>query len=290
MSRILQIAGRTGCAFLDLILLPFLAGITCIQIVYHKIISKEAFLTIWKKEWKAFLPTYLFDSTLLSVLRVMAVFGGSKKESVIANYENNRIVWQDEDLQRKLFDEQRRYLEYQSRMNTLSYGTTRPGLDRLLFGGKETLNAGLNSCEVIAVYNALTALEDNVQTSFPELLSYFERKGMVLSGYFGTAPDSIHAYLRKHYQTKMIIGRWIRPESLQKLAAEYTVFIMTVYNDKTDITKEIHTMCITAKNGRYHVHNSGMRSSFKSLSLAIESYNDKKARPICVIGIRSEAG
>ena len=140
---------------------------------------------------------------------------------------------------------------------------------------------------MIAVYNALAALNGGPPTvTFPALLAIFEKKGILLDGYFGTSPDYIEAYLQTEYDTQMLSGRQIHADALNRLSEEYTAYILTAYNNKCDITAEIHTMCITNDAGVYRFHNGDQRRTCRTLAEAVQGYHSGDGRAICVIGIR----
>lgn len=67
------------------------------------------------------------------------------------------------------------FIERQEMLAPLRYGVSRKGLSRRLLAGRP-LTGGENTCEVIAVYNALGAL-NMPQPGLPELLRRFEGRG-----------------------------------------------------------------------------------------------------------------
>ena len=62
----------------------------------------------------------------------------------------------------------------------------------MYFGNKTISFCG---CEIIATYNALYDLTGNHDINFPEIINEFEKDGIVLSGFFGTAPKAVEDYL-----------------------------------------------------------------------------------------------
>ncbi|MBR1692215.1 MAG: hypothetical protein IJ711_05495 [Lachnospiraceae bacterium] len=281
---------RAGCIALDLVLLPFQIIIAFVQTIYSMVRDKKGFHTALTERAKAFVPRHIRRDSVLAVLKVLAAAGRASEEDIRAHYQNNLKVWSGEKTKRdkeRMLDGQGRYIEHQSYMRSIRYGTARPALDRLVFGGKASLDGSSNTCEVIAVYNALLALEEGAAAvSFPSLLAQFEKKGMILGGYFGTSPDYIEAYFQKEYERKLLSGARITAHALKRLSEEYAAYILTAYNDREDITKEIHTMCISGQMGKYQVHNGDQGKVYDSLGDAVFGYKSGKGRAICVIGVR----
>ncbi len=176
------------------------------------------------------------------------------------------------------------------------------------YGGKSIWYAG---CGVIATYNALhsmgricewsgslfdrsasencTSEDVSVKVAseaFLDLIREFEKTGIVFSGNLGTAPLPIKKYFdRRGYRT----GIAYKASDFDRLGAEYDVLILTAYMDGSDITKSVHHICITKKNGLFTAHNvycNGYLSKpEKSVSKVIESINNGRAKGICLIGI-----
>ena len=175
------------------------------------------------------------------------------------------------------------YIEHQDKLNNFFYGYWRG----------EDLTADYNSCEVIAVYNALQSIGNHTFDSkhdFPVLLAQFEAKGVALGGKFGTSPKIMNEYLAEEgYSTEMIEGLFANiPEIVYSIQENYSAYIITVYNDKGDLSEQIHTMCVTNENGRYYIHNAGESScenGYASLYEAINGYKQGNSEVISVIGV-----
>lgn len=152
----------------------------------------------------------------------------------------------------------------------------------------DNIKFGLNSdmahagCEIIAAYNALVVMGENMTgTKFVDMISYFEKHGAVLWGEWGTSPTAVYEYMDKKYQNKATVNvemyvpekKKLPDEKVDEIGANGKVFIATVYNDGEDITKQIHTVCISKeKDGSYKVYNTGgkEKSDFQTLSDAID--------------------
>lgn len=149
------------------------------------------------------------------------------------------------------------------------------------FGKSDMAYAG---CEIIAVYNALIAL--GARTDLGELIRTFERDGMVLSGRFGTSPLAIRDYFEKR---RIRVDITYRESEYEALASRSEVLILTMYNDRHDIFKKIHTICITRDEKGYTAHNTygdgrsiGPVPSFTKL---YGSFGNGRSRGILLIGI-----
>ena len=67
----------------------------------------------------------------------------------------------------------------------------------------------------------------------------------------------------------------------------YDTYIMTTYNNKSDLNSMIHTVSITKENGMYVIHNDyeGTKS-YKTLEEAVRGYKNGEGEPISLIGIK----
>ena len=152
-----------------------------------------------------------------------------------------------------------------------------------------------NICEVIAVYNSLSSLKNSgklkKEYDFPDLLEKFEEKGISAEGNFGTNPMAINNFLKEEgYETKMIVGADITEDKIRYLSEEFDTYIITVYNDKDDITKKVHTMSITVnQQGKYVIHNDYNtygKDQRDCLNDVINSYEDGNNKLIDIIGVK----
>lgn len=215
-------------------------------------------------EWfLQYIPQRISDRAVLGAFSLLSV-KGMPSAVIKCHARHNAEVWKQLGLQGQ-------WLERQERLGMVRYGK---------------YNADYNSCEVIAVYNALLALSVNTMT-FPELLSEFEHRGITAGGAFGTSPLALARYFAdKGYGTGFFCGK-----SLQQEMADphYRVYVLTVYNDGQDLGAMVHTMCVTRENGRFTVHNDyeGTRQ-YASLLEAVCGYRKGRAKPVCMTGIRLE--
>ena len=112
------------------------------------------------------------------------------------------------------------------------------------------------------------------------------------------SPRAIYRYFReKGYDTAMTCSN--APEDIDRMGAEYSTAIITVYNDARDITKQIHTMNVSKTDKDSFVfHNCYRRDRdgsyimgvpHASLWETIKSLGGGKAMPICIIGINPQS-
>lgn len=197
------------------------------------------------------------------------------------------------------------YIERQRELTDLHYGWELKGhlgtfLKKNAFDG-ETLCAAHNTCEVIAVYNALVALNNEQSpVTFPELLCNFEKNGITLSGNFGTDPRSLYSYLKKNYPMykitmhtkkqidsivsstkntevsntdKTTTNKVAKNNNVSVLTTQAYAYIITFWNDPKDIFYGIHTVCITENNGTFCIHNNRKENiRYSSLGEALANY------------------
>ena len=152
-----------------------------------------------------------------------------------------------------------------------------------MYYGNKTIS--FCGCEIIATYNAIYDLTGKHDISFPEMINDFEKDGIVLSGFFGTAPRAIEDYLKNH-GFKTISSS--KKEEYDKIGEESNALILTLYNDKYDIFNMIHTINITKNNNKYYIHNNGYNSyleSYNSISDLLLRINNGNAKDIYLIGI-----
>ena len=127
----------------------------------------------------------------------------------------------------------------------------------IFFGKGPHHNMSYSGCEVIASFNALKALTGcSSPEQMAQLISDYETRGAALWGEFGTSPRAIEMYFRKKgFLVMAACGEDYA--SVDEISRKYQVMIATVYNDRTDITKQVHTVCITgdSKSG-YVLHNA----------------------------------
>lgn len=143
-----------------------------------------------------------------------------------------------------------------------------------------------SGCEIIAAYNALANLLGKQLFSLAELIAEFEKDGMMLTGKFGTAPRAIRDFFDRHgFSTNFTVEE----KEFDELGEKSDSLILTLYNDRRDIRKEVHTVNVSKENGVYLAHNVygngmvvGPAASVREL---IEQINEGKAKGLSLLGI-----
>lgn len=235
----------------------------------------------WESWLYEYVPNHVNDATLLAIFTLLTMDNMSIS-TIFEHYELNLDGW--EKYQEKYPDDV--YIEHQWAMKDI------------LYYGRHT--ADYNACEVIAVYNALAAMNGGVSpVDFPTLLATFEGNGIMLKGDWGTDPTALYLYFDANgYDVDMLYGGSITDSKLNKMEGKYETYILTAYNDGNNLNEQIHTISITAEEvdgeTKYVIHNAGNDTYesdgtykyYDSLADAVNSYNDKKSEPISVIGIK----
>lgn len=246
------------------------------------------------KNWRnSFIPKHISGKTLLFAYSVLAVICPINNKIRASHKDRNEMVW-EENSSKYTIDG---YIEHQYKMEEIIYGTEKKRLTKALKMG--AYNGTTSTCEVIATYNALQHLSDNSHDSFADLLFYYEGNGCALYGYFGTSPDAIKTYfIERDFDTVQLTGNKARnADAVNELGQAYDTYIVTVYNDKEDINKQIHTMCITKDGSKYTIHNdySGHNKDYTeydvdstTLNDVIADYNGGKSKTISLLGVKNK--
>lgn len=227
----------------------------------------------WKEWLYEYVPNHVNDASLLAVFTLLTLDNMSDF-TILEHYVVNLVGWN----------------EYMADHSADVYIEHQGAMKDFLYYGKYT--ADYNACEVIAVYNALVAMNDGVSpVDFPTLLATFEGNGIMLEGDFGTDPTSLYLYFDANgYDVDMLYGGSIKDSKLDKMQGEYDTYILTAYNDGDNLGEQIHTISITAEEvdneTKYVIHNAGDDTFYDSLADAVNSYNDGISEPISVIGIK----
>ena len=231
-----------------------------------------------------------------STLAVYSLFSGRlKKEMIDEQYAVNKEAWKEYLAQNKITGERDvlsnsdasgeygvgngfMLIEDQTKLTAFRYGTNKGQIGKKLFDGKKMTGAD-NTCEVIAVYNAMHFLASqgshdgdatggNVGTDsgnvgadgekhsrktlpgFPELLRTFSKKGIAYKGMFGTNPKALKNYLiRKGYKVEELKVSELKKGNCKRVEKEYKAYILTTFNEGHNPFSMVHTMCVTREDG-----------------------------------------
>ncbi len=143
-----------------------------------------------------------------------------------------------------------------------------------------------SGCEIFAVYNAIYSITGDHPIPLPGMIAEFERDGMVWKGKFGTSPKALKDFLdrygfRTEYATK--------EKMFDALGERCQSLILSMYNDRDDIRREIHTVNISGRKGQYVAHNVycngrtvGPCGSVQEL---MAQMNGGRVKGICLLGV-----
>ncbi|MCR5179090.1 MAG: hypothetical protein K6C95_08940 [Lachnospiraceae bacterium] len=150
------------------------------------------------------------------------------------------------------------------------------------FGRSSVSRAG---CEVIALYNALGILNGFEMIGFSSLVGIFGKAGMALFGLFGTSPRALYRWLFANGFNAVSSDK---TDEFDKIAQESTCAILSYYNDRNDIRKGVHTVCLSRQENAFVAHNltedghqSGPYASVSSMLNALGA-----ASGLYLIGLR----
>lgn len=233
----------------------------------------------WKDFWKCLMKDFAGVpndkmNTLYTQLSQIPVLSELSKSKIDSQYEKNVRAWDDykrtfeplmdDSLHSPYVGDGKLYIENQHDFEkNIFYGNYIPLISEIFMTGKEDgkkvpyyeLGKGLygahNSCEVVAVYNVMTFLEDD-KVDFPQIVKDFASKSPVFGGNLGTSPDCIEEYLNmRDYKTEVIDveSLYYDPngeDDFDTILEKYDAFIITDWN--TEYADDaIHTMAITVK-------------------------------------------
>lgn len=231
------------------------------------------------KFWASFIPKHVSNRIVLSVYRILTWIPISRKNRE-KNYHSNieRLSNANWDFWTQPSD----FIENQREWNNI------------VFGAGSHHNMQYSGCEIMAVFNARKALTGiGSPESMAELIREFEEKGAALKGEFGVSPQAIEVYFKKHGFLTAATDKG-DDKSLKRVDMQSQVLIATVYNDVNDITRQVHTVCITKEGNGYVLHNAYRKdqngkyaasSPYALLSDAIAKISGYETKLLYLIGI-----
>ena len=214
------------------------------------------------------IPNKIDNSTVVNVLDLM------RKQQKVIKKDFTAHLKKNEDAFKKhtaVIEKNKGFVEDQNSYTDMAYGDA-----TMQFSG----------CEIFATYNAMHSILGKPTMTLAKMISEYEKDGMVLSGKFGTAPKAIKDFLDKQgFKTDMTTNE----ADFDNFGKKYQSLILTMYNDKNDISKEVHTVNISKENGKFVAHNVycngkvvGPNATVKEL---IANMNNGKAKGISLIGV-----
>lgn len=216
----------------------------------------------------ALIPDKIENKTVIRILEGLRKHQRRKKKDYSFHLEQNNKSFRNHmaEIIRK-----NGYIEDQNRYTDMYFGEV-----TMQFSG----------CEIFAVYNALVNLGRKNDISLPNLISVFEKDGMLLRGGLGTSPVALKEYLETHDFETLFTTKESKFDEVGKKSAG---LILTMYNDRRDVSKAVHTVYISKKDGNYTAHNVycngtvvGPHSSVIEL---LKSMNGGNSKGISLIGI-----
>lgn len=220
------------------------------------------------KKLNAFIPRYVGNGVVLGAFELMR-----KQQKIMKKDYTGHLRENEESYRRHLENIERAkgYIEDQNSYTDMKYGDF-----TMQFSG----------CEVFAVFNAMYNICGRHEKSLAVVISEFEKDGMVLSGKFGTSPKALADYLTRNGYITEICSK---PELFDAVGKRSDSLILTVYNDREDITKEVHTFNISKERNEFTAHNvycnGYVVGPYGSVSDVIVNINGGKAKGISLIGI-----
>ncbi len=231
------------------------------------------------KMMKVNIPKRITNETTLDILR-----GLRRAGSLVPPPVSSRIIKDHLEDNIKAFNAHRKkitedggYIENQNDYSDMYYGTR-----TVRFSG----------CEIIASYNVLHALTGR-EPSFSKMIAAFEKNGMIFYGNLGTDPGKMRSFLKKQgfkveEFTDINAYRKSREGERPVRKGKEEAFVLTLYNDRTDLMKGIHTVAVTKKERWYFLHNDGgtrARGPFAGIEQVLDHYERIGARMISVLRV-----
>lgn len=214
------------------------------------------------------IPNRIDNATVVNILDLM------RRQQKIIKKDFTAHLKANEDAFRKhtaVIAQNKGFVEDQNSYTDMAYGNA-----TMQYSG----------CEIFATYNAIHSILGRQSMTLAKMISEYEKDGMVLSGKFGTAPKAVKDFLDKHgFKTDMTTNE----ADFENFGKQFQSLILTMYNDKDDISKEVHTVNISKEDGKFVAHNVycngkvvGPNATIKEL---IANMNGGKVKGISLIGV-----
>lgn len=217
----------------------------------------------------ALIPNKVDNNAVVAAFELMRKQQKAAKKSFVENLKKNETAFK---VHMDQITKNKGYVEDQNAYTDMAYGDS-----TMQYSG----------CEVFATFNAIYNLHGKHLIPLPKMISEYEEDGMVLSGKFGTSPKAISDFLTRHGFTTHLTTKEAEFDSVGK---DYQSMILTMYNDKDDISKEVHTVNISKADGKFTAHNvycnGKVVGPYASVSEVIKNINGGKAKGISLIGIK----
>lgn len=217
----------------------------------------------------AWIPKRISNNTIIQVYEIFRkfyIFFHRRSKSSIEQIEQELCKHSDFCLN------QRKYIEDQNAWSDIRYGK---------------YSMQYSGCEAFATFNAMVSLLGDKADSLAKVIASFEQDGIVLSGKFGTSPKAMSDYLIKQGFSTVMTTKHAKFDSIGEISDS---LILTMYNDKHDIRKQIHSIAITKEQNQYFGHNvycdGRVIGPYGSVTELIKNINHGNAKGIAIIGIK----
>ena len=163
----------------------------------------------------AFIPGKINNATVISAFELMR-----KQQRLMKKDFSKHLKKNSEAVEKHAADIKKNngFIEDQNKWSDTAYGES-----TMQYSG----------CEIIATFNAIRNILGRQLISLPEMISEYEKDGMVLSGKFGTAPKAISDFLERHgFKTELSTSE----KEFDDIGKRSDSLILTMYNDKNDIS------------------------------------------------------
>ena len=222
-----------------------------------------------------------------NIATIASTPGKKRQQMIDANRENNSDVLNGENSPLlTTLGKDSEFIEHQnSDWADVKYGST------------DMQHSG---CGLIATYNALVALgEHPTGDTMVEIISNYEKDGMVLNGQAGTSPYAIQRYFEKTGHSTSMVSN-INSLSMQNLSEQYETFIVVGLNNNADLMYGGHFISVTKQENTqesgdstmtYVVHNgNNIAGGYPTLYQAVMcGISDTDPNPFRVIGVSKPA-
>lgn len=149
---------------------------------------------------------------------------------------------------------------------------------------------GRNGCEVIAIYNALLAL--NIPRPLPEIAASLEKKGLLFNGFGGTNLGAVVKYIRKCGINVNILKR--RNKTIyDKQMNKANCAILSYWTGNTLRRNDgswntLHTVSVHKMGNEYLLCNvDGMRKTATTVSSISQFLQKVNGDPVCLLILNS---
>jgi ATP-binding cassette subfamily B protein len=219
----------------------------------------------------ALIPNQVDNKLVVNAFEILRKEQKLLKKDFSANLKKNQESFKKHE---ETIKKNKGYVEDQNSYTDMAYGES-----TMQYSG----------CEIFATYNAMYNINGKVTKPLADLISSYEKDGMVLSGKFGTAPKAISDFLEKQgFVTKLTTEE----KEFDDIGKKFESMILTMYNNKDDISQEVHTVNISKENGKFTAHNvycnGKVVGPYASVSEVIKNINGGKAKGISLIGVKKK--